>query len=67
LDGFLAKQRFAVGDRLTVADFSLGALLNTHPVTKFPLDQYPNIARWYQSLTELPGWQKALGHVDKAA
>jgi glutathione S-transferase len=60
LDGQLAKTRFVVGDRLTVADFSLGAVLNTQPVSRLPLDDYANIRRWYQSLTGLPAWQKSM-------
>jgi glutathione S-transferase len=60
LDGQLAKTRFIVGEQLTVADFSIGASLNTQPVARFPLDQYPNIMRWYKSLTELPGWSKSI-------
>jgi glutathione S-transferase len=60
LDGQLAKTRCVVGDEPTVADFSIGAPLNTQPVSRFPLDQYPNIMRWYKSLTELPGWSKSI-------
>jgi len=60
LDGQLAKTRFIVGDEPTIADFSVGASLNTQPVTRFPLDQYPNVMRWYKSLTELPGWSKSI-------
>jgi glutathione S-transferase len=60
LEGQLAKTRFIVGDAPTVADFSIGAPLNTQPAARFPLDQYPNIMRWYQSLTELPGWSQSI-------
>lgn len=67
LETYLAKQRFVVGDQVTIADFSLGAVLTTQPVTKFPLDRYPNITRWYQSLNELPCWQQSLMRMDKAA
>jgi glutathione S-transferase len=67
LNGQLGKTRFVTGEQLTVADFSLGAVLNTQPVARFPLDEYTNIRRWYQSLTELPGWQKSLTALGKAA
>ncbi|HVY82068.1 MAG TPA: glutathione S-transferase family protein [Steroidobacteraceae bacterium] len=60
LDGQLARSRFVVGEEPTVADFSLGAPLITQPFSRFPLDQYPNILRWYKSLTELPGWSKSI-------
>jgi hypothetical protein len=42
-------------------------VLNTQPVSRFPLDQYPNIGRWHRSLTELPGWQTSLAMLGKAA
>ena len=60
LDGQLARMRFIVGEEPTVADFSIGAPLSTQPFSRFPLDQYPNIMRWYKSLTELPGWSKSI-------
>ena len=60
LDGQLAKTPWVAGETLTVADFSIGSALNTQPVVRFPLDAYPNIMRWYKSLTELPGWRKSM-------
>jgi glutathione S-transferase len=66
LDGQLAKTRFVIGEQPTIADFSLGAVLNTQPVSRFPLDQYPNIMRWYKLLTELPGWSKSIAGVSIA-
>jgi glutathione S-transferase len=60
LDGQLGKTRFVTGETLTLADFSLGAALNTQPFVRFPLEAYPNITRWYQALTELPGWRESM-------
>lgn len=66
LDAQLAKTRFVIGAQPTIADFSLGAVLNTQPVSRFPLDQYPHIMRWYQALTELPGWSKSIAQARMA-
>ncbi len=60
LEGQLSRTRFVVGDEPTLADFSIGAPLNTQPIVRFPLDAYPNIMRWYKALTELPGWSKSI-------
>lgn len=60
LDGQLSKTRFVAGSDLTVADFSLGAVLNTQPATRFTLESYPNIIRWHESLMELPGWRASM-------
>jgi len=60
LDGQLKDKRFVTGDRLTVADFSLGAPLNYAEMGRIPLESYPEIKRWYASLRALPAWQKTL-------
>lgn len=60
LDGQLKQTRFVAGDELTVADFSIGAALNTQPIVRFPLDQYPSVMRWHTLLTELPGWRESM-------
>jgi glutathione S-transferase len=60
LEAQLSRTRFVVGDSPTIADFSLGSALTTQPIVRFPLDAYPNIMRWYKTLTELPGWSKSI-------
>ncbi len=60
LDAQLARQRFVVGDAVTVADFSLGAALNLSQMAQIPLEPYPNITRWYAELSQLPGWRKSM-------
>jgi glutathione S-transferase len=60
LDDRLGKSRYVAGPDLTVADFSLGAVLNLSEPAGFPLDEYPNICRWHGKLTELPGWRQAM-------
>ncbi|HLY54416.1 MAG TPA: glutathione S-transferase family protein [Stellaceae bacterium] len=56
LEGHLAGREYISGDRLTVADFSLGAALNLSERARLPTAPYPEIRRWHASLRELPAW-----------
>ncbi len=60
LDGQLKGRTFVTGDRLTLADFALGAPLNYAHTGCFPLDPYGEIRRWHAGLMELPAWQKTI-------
>lgn len=60
LDGQLRGRRFITGDHLTVADFSLGPVLNLAGPAEIPVADYPEIRRWHASLMALPAWQKTL-------
>jgi glutathione S-transferase len=60
LDGRLKSKKFVVGDRLTVADFSLGAPLSLAEMGRIPVEPYREIKRWYGTLRALPAWQKTL-------
>jgi glutathione S-transferase len=60
LDDRLGDSRFLAGPELTIADFSVGAILNLADAVGFPVDEYPNIGRWHEALTELPGWRHAM-------
>jgi glutathione S-transferase len=69
LNDHLKGRKFVTGDPLTVADFSIGAPLIMAGPAQLPLDDYPEIRRWYAQLAALPAWQKALamGEMPKAA
>ena len=54
LDAHLRGRRYVAGDRLTVADFSLGAPLNVAVPAQIPLAGYVQIKRWHADLMELP-------------
>jgi len=60
LDDQLKRNKFVAGDRLTVADFSIGAPLNYAEPARMPLADYPEIKRWCATLRALPAWQKTL-------
>ncbi|MFN8601533.1 MAG: glutathione S-transferase family protein [Candidatus Binatia bacterium] len=59
LNATLKGRRWVTGDTLTVADFGLGGPLMYAAPAAIPLADYPEIARWYAALAELPGWKKA--------
>lgn len=44
----LEGQKYAAGDNITLADLALVASVSTFDVMKFPIDNYPNVARWYK-------------------
>lgn len=60
LDGHLAGRRYVAGNALSVADFSLGAVLNYAGPAQLPLAGYDQIKRWHAGLTTLPSWQRTL-------
>jgi glutathione S-transferase len=62
LDDHLAGRRWLMGDRLTVADFSVGICLPYAEQAQLPLDDYPNMRRWHDRLSELDGWTDPWPH-----
>lgn len=69
LDQHLKGRAFLCGDRLTAADFSVGAVLILADKASFPLEPYGEIRRWHAQLAALPAWQKTLemGQMPQAA
>ena len=59
LDAQLTKNRYVAGDRLTVADISVGAALSVSDIANYPLQQYRGIQRWHAELKDLPSWASA--------
>jgi glutathione S-transferase len=60
LDGQLKGRRFVTGETLTVADFSIGAVLNLAAAARLPIEPYAEIRRWFETLRALPAWQRTL-------
>ncbi len=58
LNDQLAGRDFILGDKVTVADFAVGApsALVLHPHSGISLDDYPNVKAWYRRLESLPAW-----------
>jgi glutathione S-transferase len=66
LDEHLKSRAWLIGERLTIADFSVGAFVPTAARLGLPVARFPQIDRWYRSLASLPGWQDALAAKDRA-
>lgn len=67
LDDRLKGKSWVLGDRLTIADFSIGALVPTAVNVGLPIGRFGEIGRWYDSLSALPAWRDALAARDAAA
>lgn len=57
LDGELAGRTYLLGDRLTLADVPLGALMYRYVELDVTDELLPNVARWYAALTERKAFQ----------
>jgi glutathione S-transferase len=60
LNEHLRGRRWICGDRLTIADFAIGAWIPAGERAHYPIGTYDEITRWYNSVVALPGWQGAL-------
>ena len=58
LDKRLAGRDYVVGDRLTIADLTLGSSLMYAKQSEAPLAEFPNIQAWHARITALDGWNK---------
>ena len=66
LDDHLKGRAWLIGERPTIADFSIGALVPTAQRLGLPLARFSEIGRWYEGLAALPGWQDAVAAKDAA-
>jgi glutathione S-transferase len=57
LDHHLADQRYVLGDQLTVADLSLAATLMYRVPAKVPLEPFPHLLRFIESIEALEAWK----------
>jgi glutathione S-transferase len=66
LDDQLKGRTWLIGERLTIADFSIGALVPTAARLRLPLARFCEIGRWYEGLAVLPAWRDAVFAKDAA-
>lgn len=59
LNDHLEGRRFVAADQHTAADIAVGVWLTYCQPGKFPLQEFAEIRRWYDSLEARPGWKKA--------
>ncbi|RWS06732.1 glutathione S-transferase 1: isoform D-like protein [Dinothrombium tinctorium] len=65
-DHFLSTTRYAAGEHLTIADFSLLASVSTISATGHNMDQYSNVKSWWNLLEkELPYYEQLVSpHIE---
>jgi glutathione S-transferase len=56
LEHHLKGRDWLVGDDVTLADFSVGSFLDLAGLAEYPMAPYPEIARWYRNIEQLPAW-----------
>ena len=66
LDGWLEGKTWLLGKHLTIADFSIGALVPSARNMGLPVNDFREIVRWYDRLAALPAWRDALLAKDAA-
>lgn len=66
LDSSLKGRTWLVGERLTIADFSIGGLVPSAERLGLPVGNFPEIVRWYAGLAALPAWRDAVAAKDTA-
>lgn len=57
VDGHLANQPFLIGERASIADFSLCGYMFYGAEIPLPLEPYPHVVSWLQRIRSLPGWK----------
>jgi len=57
LDDHLKEKNWLVGDAMTLADLAVAANLTYAEATDMPMNEFPNVARWYAGIEALPEWQ----------
>ena len=66
LDASLRGKTWLIGERLTIADFSVGGLVPSAERMGLPVGDFPEILRWYRGLAALPAWGDAVAAKDAA-
>ena len=64
LNESLKGKTWLVGERLTIADFSVGGVVPSAQHMQLPIGEFPEIRRWYIALAKLPAWQDTLATRD---
>jgi len=67
LDAHLAKQKYLVGDALTLADFTVAAWLLYAKQAELPLGPYPHLRNWFERVLALPCWRETAPQLPAAA
>lgn len=60
LNRSLAGKQWLIGGKLSVADFAVGEVMPTSLGMGLPVQDFPEIVRWYEGLTLLPARQDSV-------
>jgi len=66
-DAHLADQAFIVGQRPTIADFSMVGYLYYGEELTVPLEPHANVLKWLDRIKALPGWKHPYDLMPRAA
>src|SRR6516225_8311479 len=66
LNDSLRGKTWLVGERLTIADFSIAGFVPLAERMALPVEKFPEILRWYKGLAALPAWEDTLTARDAA-
>jgi glutathione S-transferase len=58
LNAHLGGREWLVGDRMTVADFSVAVTLPYAEQANLPLDEFPEVRRWHEQLNDIEAWRE---------
>ena len=67
LDAHLTKQKYLVGDALTIADFAVASPLFYAKEAELPLAPYSHIRGWFERVSALPCWRETAPQMAAAA
>ena len=67
LNSHLEGRGYLVGDGLTVADFAVASFLPHAQEARIPIDDFPEIRRWYAQIEQLPAWREPFPTAKAAA
>jgi glutathione S-transferase len=66
LDLHLKGRVWLIGERMTIADFSIGAFVPGAERLGLAIARFSEISRWYNGLAALPAWRDAVASQDAA-
>lgn len=58
LDSELAKRDYVAGNALSIADFSIGAIVETTSLSGIDITGYSNVQDWLKRMRKLKGWDE---------
>lgn len=67
LDAHLGKQKYLVGDNLTLADFAVAAAMMYAKQADMPVGPYPHLRAWFERVTSMPCWSETAPQMPAAA